>query len=153
MKFELLIDELHRSEDELARALLAMADRHRADHETYHVARDLAAWSAGHLRELAPAGKEFGLDLASGLSGEPVSLVREWLGHREPSVLLLADFRYLYRLTAGVSADWELLAQAAQGARRADLLALTQHCHPQTLRQLRWANARLKDSATQPLVS
>jgi hypothetical protein len=25
-----------------------------------------------------------------------------------------------------------------------DLLELTQRCHPQTLRQLRWANAQLK---------
>ncbi|WP_062349324.1 hypothetical protein [Herbidospora yilanensis] len=151
MKFHLLLDELHRSEDELTRALLTMADHHRADHETFHVARDLAAWSAGHLRLLAPAGKEFGLDLTP--SEEPVALTRDWLGHREPSVLLLADFRHLYRLAAGVSVDWELLAQAAQGARRADLLSLAEHCHPQTLRQLRWANARLKDSATQALVS
>nr|WP_062337317.1 hypothetical protein [Herbidospora sakaeratensis] len=151
MKFHLLIDELHRSEDELGRALLTMADRHRNDHETFHVARDLAAWSFDHLRALGLAGREFGLDLTP--SDGPAPLTRDWLGHREPSVLLLADFRYLYRLAAGVSADWELLAQAAQGARRADLLSLAERCHPQTLRQLRWANARLKDSATQALVS
>ncbi|AQZ64053.1 unnamed protein product [[Actinomadura] parvosata subsp. kistnae] len=54
------------------------------------------------------------------------------------------------RVASGVSLDWELLAQ---GARRAGLLALARRCHPQTLRQLRWANARLKESATQPLVS
>jgi hypothetical protein len=41
----------------------------------------------------------------------------------------------------GVSLDWELLAQAAQDSQ---LLALTKRCHPQVLRQMRWANAMLK---------
>jgi hypothetical protein len=52
-----------------------------------------------------------------------------------------------------MSLDWELLAQAAQAAKQQELLALAQRCHPQTLRQLRWANARLKDSAPQALLS
>lgn len=52
-----------------------------------------------------------------------------------------------------MSLDWELLAQAAQGARRRALLELAERCHPQTLRQVRWANARLKESATQALMS
>lgn len=30
---------------------------------------------------------------------------------------------------------------------------LAERCHPDTLRQLRWANAKLKESATQALVS
>jgi hypothetical protein len=30
---------------------------------------------------------------------------------------------------------------------------LARTCHPQTLRQVRWADARLKESATQALVS
>ena len=30
---------------------------------------------------------------------------------------------------------------------------LAERCHPDTLRQMRWANAKLKESATQALVS
>ncbi|MEV4076877.1 hypothetical protein ACGFJC_07535 [Nonomuraea fuscirosea] len=78
----------------------------------------------------------------------------EWLGRRsEPSLLMPADFRHLYRVASGVSLDWELPAQAAQGARQRELLELAERCHPETLRQTRWANARLKESATQALVS
>ena len=33
------------------------------------------------------------------------------------------------------------------------LLELAQDCHPQTLRQMRWANAQLKQNATQVIAS
>lgn len=46
-----------------------------------------------------------------------------------------------------------VLAQAAQGVTRHDLLAATKRCHPDTLRQMTWANAMLKASSTQILVS
>ncbi|MGA5324970.1 hypothetical protein ACPCJT_02310 [Streptomyces griseoincarnatus] len=49
--------------------------------------------------------------------------------------------------------DWEMLAQAAQGLKDADLLATVKSCHLDTLRQMRWANAKLKDSSTHILVS
>ncbi len=69
----------------------------------------------------------------------------ELLGHRpEPVLVLLMELRRLHRVTAGVSADWELLAQGAQAVKDQDLLTLSERCHPQTLRQLRWSNAMLK---------
>jgi hypothetical protein len=52
-----------------------------------------------------------------------------------------------------VSLDWEVLAQTAQALQDRELLALTQKCHPQTLRQLRWANAALKENAAQTVVT
>ncbi|XVS61012.1 hypothetical protein ACQPYE_22170 [Actinosynnema sp. CA-299493] len=52
---------------------------------------------------------------------------------------------------AGVSLDWELLAQGAQAVRDTELLTLAQRCHPQTLRQMRWANAMLKTLSPQVL--
>ncbi|GAA2211466.1 hypothetical protein GCM10009850_069260 [Nonomuraea monospora] len=160
MKFDLVLRELHRSEGELAEVLLRLSDRHKADHETYHVARDLAGWCHDHLRDLAEAARDHGLDLDPEPPADPGAVEEDleragaWLGPDPgPGLVLLADLRHLYRVASGVSLDWELLAQAAQGARRADLLELAERCHPQTLRQLRWANARLKESATQPLVS
>jgi hypothetical protein len=76
------------------------------------------------------------------------------MGRRpEPALLLLADLRRLHRLAAGVSLDWELLAQGAQGAKDTDLIDLSQRCHPQALRQMRWANAMLKELAAQALTS
>jgi hypothetical protein len=59
--------------------------------------------------------------------------------------------RRLHVTAAGVSVDWELLGQAAQATKDSELLALTQRCHPQTLRQMRWANAMLKTLSPQIL--
>lgn len=56
-------------------------------------------------------------------------------------------------MAAGVSLDWEILAQTAQALSDRELLALSKRCHPQTLRQLRWANAKLKEIAAQTVVT
>jgi hypothetical protein len=54
---------------------------------------------------------------------------------------------------SGVSTDWEMLAEAAQGIKHRDLLSVTKRCHSNTFRQLRWANAKLKETSTQILIS
>ena len=160
MKLGLALQELHRSENHLAHQLLAVAARHKADHEVFHVGHDLATWSQDHVRRLAPFGDRYGVRLDPEPAGEPAQLERlseavsDRLGRRSaPALLLLRDLRSLFVHASGVSADWEMVAQVAQGTRDTDLLALAQRCHPQTLRQLKWANSRIKESATQVLVT
>ena len=160
MKVGLALEELHRSENHLASQLLAVAERHKAEHEVFHVGRDLAKWSQDHVRRLIPFGKKYGVDLDPDPAGEPTVLakvseaVSDRLGRRSaPALLLLRDLRSVYMDASGVSADWEMVAQVAQGIRDTDLLALAQRCHPQTLRQAKWANSRIKESATQILVA
>ena len=157
-KLPLVLRELHRSETGLARDLLALADRHRADADVFHVARDIAVWSQIHVRRLAKAGAEHGVRLdPEPRWTQPRTVVRAVARglrrRRAPGLLLLADLRHVHRVAAGVSLDWELLAQAAQGMKQGSLLELAQDCHPQTLRQMRWANAQLKQSATQVIAS
>jgi len=158
MKLGMAIEELHRSENELYTVLLSMSDRHRVDHEVFHVTRDMARWSERHVAELAEAGREFDLDLepearhVSGLLETIQQKASELTGrHSAPGLLLLADLRHLYREASGTSLDWELLAQGAQGAKKKDLLDLAERCHPQTLRVSRWAEAKLKESSPQVL--
>ncbi|WP_337062795.1 hypothetical protein [Kineococcus sp. G2] len=160
MKIGLALHELHRSENELAEKLLHVSDRHKADHEVHHLARDLARWSQRHVEELAEAGRRYDVDLNPRPRGEThlMARARDKLSDavgREPqaSLLLLLDLREVYTRSAGVSADWELVAQVAQGVKDTELLALSKKCHPDSLRQMRWANAKLKESATQVLVS
>lgn len=160
MKLDLAIEELHRSENELYTVLLAMSDRHRVDHEVFHVCRDMAGWSAKHVAELAEAGREFGLELdpearnSQGLLETLQQKASELTGRRSaPGLLLLADLRHLYREASGTSLDWELLAQGAQGARKQELLDLAERCHPQTLRVSRWANGKLKETSPQVMAS
>lgn len=159
MKIGLALRELHRAERSLARDLLVVADRHHAEHEIHHVARDLAAWSREHVHGLAVAGGRYGLGLdddppSSGLLAPVRAKLSELAAHRgEPGLLLLADLRRLHRKAAGASLDWELLAQGAQAVKDDDLLELAQRCHPRTLRQLTWSNAMLKTLSPQILAS
>lgn len=158
-KVALAIRELHRAENDLAAQLLHAADRHRVDHEIFHVGRDLARWSQQHVRELAAAARDHDLDLDpepadDGILATLRQKSSELLGrHHNPALLLLRDLREIHRTAAGVSLDWEVLAQTAQALQDRELLATTKRCHPQTLRQLRWANAQVKANAAQIMVT
>jgi hypothetical protein len=160
VKIDLALEELHRSENDLAGQLLAVSDRHKADHEVFHVARDLAVWSQGHVRRIAAIGPKYGLDLDPEPAGDPTLLQKvrqemaDRLGRRSaPALLLLRDLRSVYIDAQGVSVDWEMIAQAAQGVRDTELLELASSCHPDTLRQAKWANAQIKEKTPQILAS
>ena len=160
MKLKWAIRELHRSERKLAHELNVVAARHHSDQDICHLAQDMAGWSQHHLSELAEKGRHYGLPLSaeprttSAVTGFLQSRMSGILRHRpEPGLLLLADLRRIHRLAAGVSLDWELLSQGAQAAKDAELLSLASRCHPETLRQMRWANAMLKERSPQVLTS
>ncbi|MGH3669337.1 MAG: hypothetical protein ACRDSH_01690 [Pseudonocardiaceae bacterium] len=117
-------------------------------------------WSQQHVRALAALGGRYGLNInddpeeGSSLLAGVRSTTSKLISHRpESGLLLLADLRHLHLVAAGVSLDWELLAQGAQAAHDPTLLALASRCHPQSLRQMRWANAMLKVLSPQVLVS
>jgi hypothetical protein len=160
MRIGLVLQQLHRDENHLAHHLLVVSERHKVDHEIYHLARDLATWSQRHVRELAHIASRHDLKLDPEPAGDATLGERlrekgsELLGHRdEPALLMLRDLREVYTLACGLSVDWEMLAQAAQALKDDELLELTRECHPDTLRQLRWANSKLKESSPQVLVS
>ena len=160
MKIGLVLRELHRSENNLAHELLQGSEHNKVDQEMYHLARDLAGWSQRHIPLIAQAARRYDEDLNSEPESELkiAERVRETTSdligrHGDASLLMLRDLRKIYTKACGVSTDWEMLAQAAQGIADAELLALTKQCHPDTLRQMRWANAKLKESSTQVLVS
>ncbi len=71
----------------------------------------------------------------------------------EPSLLLLADLRHIHRTAAGVSLDWEVPAQIAQAMQNSELFTICEDCHPQTPRQMRWANAKVEETAAQIMVT
>lgn len=154
------IEELHRVENDLAGALLNVSDRHRVDHEIFYVARDIARWSQEHVRRLSEVGHDYGLELDPEPEDEASLLARikqkgtELTGRfHEPTLLLLADLRHIHRTCAGTSLDWEVLAQTAQAMKDRELLTTTQECHPETLRQMRWADAKVKETAAQIMVT
>jgi hypothetical protein len=159
-RLPLALRALHRGEVGLGRELLAIADRHHADSEIWYTARDLAQWSQIHVRRLAEVSARHGVRLKAEpqwslpLLSTASQKVSDALGRRpEPALLLLADLRRLHRRAAGASLDWEIVAQAAQAMRLTDVLELTQQCHPQVLRILRWSNSQLKVHSPQAIAS
>jgi hypothetical protein len=163
---QLALHTLHRGERHLATELVAVADRHRAEHEVHHIARDLAAWSREHVRRLAEAATGHGLDLEGpsrdgtsqeGSEGVLATLrhnVSELVGHHlDPGLLLLRDLRDLHIAATHTSLHWEMLAQVAQATRTSELLGLAASCHPRTLRQMRWTNTMIKNVSPQVLTS
>ncbi|WP_151774076.1 hypothetical protein [Streptomyces abyssomicinicus] len=152
---------LHRGEEDLARQLTAVAERHRCEHEVRHVALDLAGWSRDHVRRLADAGAARGLrpdEPAGSGDGGLLATLRSKataaVGHHpEPGLLLLRDLRELHLAAAENSLHWEMLARAAQAARERELVALVSSCHPRTLRQMRWTNTMVKNLAPHVLTS
>jgi hypothetical protein len=158
-KTVLLMRILHDAENNVAVDLLKLGERHKADHEIYHLTRDLAQWSHDHVRLLTEAAAKMGttLDPEPDEPG-PLSGLREktaeLLGRRpEPGLLLLRDLRKLHLDAVGLSVDWELLGQTAQATKDENLLQLVQRCHPDTLRQARWANAMIKVLSPQIMAS
>lgn len=137
------IRALYRAETDLTDRLLQLAADYYSEPEIHHVARDLAVWSQQHTDELRTR-----YHLEPQPEPGPVATIRTAYPRD-----LLGDLRALHVAAAGVSLDWELVGQGAQAMKDTELLALTKRCHPETLRQLRWANAMLKVLAPQILAS
>ena len=151
---------IHHGENEIAKELLRTAERHRTDHEVHHVCRDLATWSQKHVTLLAKHAANHNLNLdeqpdtTSPVTNQLREAVATTVGRRsQAGLVLLEDLRHLYLQAADNSLAWEMLAQVAQAKHERELLALTQQCHPQTLRQLRWANTMIKTLSPQVLAA
>lgn len=155
---EYALRRVHHGEYELVRHLTRMADQHRPEHEVHHVALDLAGWSRLNLARLAGVAGNHGVELPRGVKqpGEvrhAFDAVAAMTPGKAPAVLLLEDLRDLYLVAAETSLGWEMLAQLAQARRDAELLEIAAACHPQTLRQMRWANTMIKTLSPQALAS
>ncbi|MFH9610739.1 hypothetical protein [Streptomyces sp. NPDC017448] len=157
----LVLRALHDGERRLAGELAVVAERHSAEHEVRHVAKELVAWSNEHCVRLAAAAGHYGLDL-DGPAHRPTAGPAP--AHREkpagipgrrppPGLLLLEDLRELHLGAAGNSLYWEMLAQAARAAKDTRLLDLATSCHPRTLRQMRWTTTMVKNLSPQILTS
>jgi hypothetical protein len=152
--------QIHAGENEMHQLLLHISEEHHAEHEVHYVARDLAAWSAEHVQRIAEHATQLDLDLdedaetPSAVAERVRAAVSALTGRRpESGLLLLHDLRSLYLQGSDNSLAWEMLAQVAQAQHERDLLAMTEDCHPQTLRQVRWANTMLKTQSPQILAS
>lgn len=158
-KINMLVRVLHRAERNVSKRFLIVGERHKSDHEVYHLTRDFARWSDEHVQLLAEHGRRMGFRLNTAAKPPHYMCALRETGAQlfeqrpESGVVLLRDLRKLHLDLSGLSVDWELLGQAAQGVKDDELLQLTQRCHPDTLRQARWANSMIKVIAPQALAN
>jgi hypothetical protein len=156
---EYALHRVHHAENEVVQHLTRMADRHKREAEVHHVAVDLAEWSTLNIARLADAAEAYDVSLSRepnrpGVVRHAVdSVVSAAAVGRSPAIALLEDLRDLYLVASETSLAWEMLAQHAQARRERDLLQVTSDCHPQTLRQIRWANGMIKTLSPQALAA
>ncbi|MGW7488239.1 hypothetical protein [Streptomyces sp. NPDC054786] len=143
-------------EDELAGRLLDLAERHPAEAEVHHVARDLARWSHDSGDRIRATGPHYGLQEAErprhrsdGPRPSPASVLQG----QDSGLVLLGELSEVHLAAAGNSLHWDMLSQAAQANRDDRLLELASTCQPYTRRQMRWTHTVLKELSPQLLTS
>jgi hypothetical protein len=163
MKIGLAIEQVADAEAKLVDELVAVGERHRTDHDVFHVTRTLAKLENGHVEALAAHADRYGTSIDGDRRdspGEPGPLHRvveksaELIGRRpEPALLLLRDLREIYLLASETSIDWVMLAQGSQAVKDTELLDVVSKCHDETLRTVKWATYRIKTASPQALAA
>jgi hypothetical protein len=140
---------LHQSELELAKAFLEVARTHGHEPDVHELCLRFAEQGTRHADALAPSVDRYGEDKPE----EPERLHSDLFGGtRSGGLGLLRDLHDLYLMATECEITWTLVAQAAQGARDADLLATAEGCQGEVAGQLSWLRTRMKQAAPQALV-
>lgn len=138
-----------RSQTELAHSFRQVADSHAEEADVFHICSRLARQCDSHVERLGPFTGAYGEDA----DDESAELHRDLFGGtREGPIGLLRDLHDLYVMAAAVDMAWTVIAQAAQGARDPELLALVEDCEQDTSTQMDWLRTRIKQAAPQALV-
>ena len=163
MKIGLAIEQVADAEAKLVDELVAVGERHKIDHDVFHVTKTLAKLENGHVEALAPHANRYGTSIDGDRRDSPtgtgplqrvVEKSVELIGRRpEPALLLLRDLREIYLLASETSIDWVMLGQGSQAVKDADLLETISKCHAETLRTMKWATYRIKTASPQALAA
>jgi hypothetical protein len=161
MRLGVAIEETARAEQQLAQELWKVGERHKTDHDVFHLTKTLAKLSGAHIDKLTPHAERYSVTLERDGGGTPerpgaietlVEKGSELVGRRpEPAFLLLHDLRRVYLLASEASINWVMLAQGAQAVKDPHLLETVSACHAEVLRTLKWAVDRIKTAAPQVL--
>ncbi len=159
-KLAAALGDLHAGEAELGREHRAVADRHAADHDVFHICHSLARQCDGHAEQIRSALSAAGHEAPEeGHDGPPhavIATVRrkasEAMGRSDQTgALLLHDLRHLYALASDVEIGWTIVGQGAKAARELELVGLFSTGREEVAGQLRWIKTRIKLTAPQVL--
>lgn len=140
---------VHSAEQQLARALKMVAEKHKAEPDIEHMCKKLACWSERHEKGLYPFIEKYQEDRSS---AEPERLESLFKKSRTGSLGMLRDLHDLWLLTQEVRISWKVIIQAAQGLRDKDLEEACKEFQEETNRQEIWLLTRIKQDAPQTLI-
>ncbi len=163
MKIAIALAEVQDAESDLAAELSRVGERHKTDHDVFHLTRLMSGWVDARLRRLAAHANRYDVSLdPDAVEDEQdhgvLSRLREkgaqLVGRRpEPGILLLHDLRELHLAAARVSLAWTVLGQGAQAVGDTELLATVTACHPEAIRTMKWTVQKVKEASPQILAS
>lgn len=140
---------VHRAERDLADGLRQVGEKHKAEPDIADLCHTFAGQCEHHAGRVQPFMERY-KDRAP---DEPDRLHSElFKGTREGGLALLRDLHDIYLMATEVEIAWEVIGQAAQGARDKELFAIVQECDKETGRQIKWARTRMNQAAPQSLL-
>jgi hypothetical protein len=159
VRIDVALREAHDAEAALAAELLRTGERHKGEHDVFHLTRTLHGWCERHLQRLTEQAGRYDLDLDAGADERDRGLLArvrekgaELAGRRpEPGLLLLQDLRELHLAAARASLAWTVLGQGAQAIADTELLDTVTACHPETIRTMKWTVQKTKEASPQVL--
>jgi hypothetical protein len=147
VKIGVALREAHDAETDLAAELLRTGERHKADHDVFHLTRTLSGWCDRHVHALAEHAARYDVEL------DATAVEKSDESDLDPGLLLLRDLRELHLAAARASLAWTVLGQGAQAVSDTELLATVTDCHPETIRTMKWTVQKVKEASPQVLAS
>ena len=150
MHVGLYLQMVKTTEQELEKALKAVADRHQQEPDLEEICTILSSWSQAKARSTDRFIHKYGRER----DREPQRLYSDlFQGPRRGGLALLRDLHDLWLMTTEAQIAWTLLGQAAQALRDKDFVQTCEHNKEQTHRQTSWLETRSKQAAPQTLVA
>jgi len=161
VKLDVAIEDVLDEELELAKQLRGLAERHRGDHDVYHLGHRLAGRCADRARRLQPFVERYGARMIEVDDAAPPGLLdalrhgtADVLGRTEAGGMLLhRDLVDRYLSAQRVEISWTVLQQGAKAARDGDLLDVVSSCHQEAETTAAWLRTRIKEGAAQILLT
>jgi hypothetical protein len=156
------LKHLYEAEEELADEYVKVGERLGAEHELWYACKTFSRQCHLHADTARRVASRYDEQLAPSDDSEPgetaTAVLRhklsELLGRRpESGLLLLHSLRQLYVQAHDVSFHWIVAGQIAQATRDAELLAVVDDLHRETLTQIKWLKSQAKEAAPQALVA
>ncbi len=154
--------ELYEAEEELADEYVKVGERLASEHEVYYGCKRFSQQCHLHAETLRGYAGRYEEDLPEPDDSEVGETTTAALRHRlaellgrrpESGLLLLRSLRQLYLQAQEVSCHWIILGQIAQATRDQELLGTVDRLHRETLTQIKWLKAQLKQASPQALVA